>query len=245
MRLQSGDLTAPASLQAGQVLMPSAESIGNSDPPLALPAGKFRRERFKLALALIDQIISKNGQCRIVDLGGLPEYWDELAGDLGDRPFSVEIINLEEPKTQPANPRLSVRAGDACEMAGFTDNAYDLVHSNSVIEHVGTWPSMERFALHARRLAPHLFIQTPYFWFPIEPHFRLPCFNLLPEAWRMRLVMSRACGFFPKMPDPAIAMRAIQGSQLLDRKQMAVLFPDARIEMERWMGLPKSMIAIR
>lgn len=246
MRLQPGDMTASATFQAGAVSLDDDDQHREqAEGPPSLPVGRFRRERFKLALALIDRNIAEHGHCRILDLGGLPEYWDGLAVDLGDRPIKVEIINLEEPKCQPADPRISIRAGDACAMTGFDDESYDLVHSNSVIEHVGTWPNMEQFAFHARRLAPHYFVQTPYFWFPIEPHFRLPYFNLLPESWRMRLVMSRSCGFFPRMPNPAVAMRAIQGSQLLDRKQMSVLFPDARIEMERWLGLPKSMIAIR
>jgi hypothetical protein len=105
---------------------------------------------------------------------------------------------------------------------------------------------MKAMANEIRRLAPAYFVQTPYFWFPIEPHFRSVGFHWLPEAIRARKLMSRKHGFVEKAEHIDEAMRAVQSySYLLDRKMMAGLFPDAQIIFEKFLGLPKSMMAIR
>jgi hypothetical protein len=37
----------------------------------------------------------------------------------------------------------------------------------------------------------------------------------------------------------------VDSIQLLDRRQMRALFPDGAVTTERYLGLPKSLIAIR
>ena len=37
---------------------------------------------------------------------------------------------------------------------------------------------MRAFAAETKRLADNYYIQTPYFWFPIDPHYyRIPLFH--------------------------------------------------------------------
>ena len=130
-------------------------------------------------------------------------------------------------------------------MSEFGDDSFDIVHSNSVIEHVGGWRDMMAMAEEVRRLAPAYFVQTPYFWFPIEPHARTPFLQLLPESMRYRLFLLRRNGYYPKARDVSHAMLLMQDARLLDRTQMRALFPDAHLQIERAFGLIKSMIAIR
>jgi hypothetical protein len=96
-----------------------------------------------------------------------------------------------------------------------------------------------------RRLAPRYFVQTPYFWFPIEPHARFIFLHWLPESWRYRIIMRRRCGFWERQPDVGKAVRQIQSACMIDKRQMHFLFPDADISFERFMGFPKSIIAVR
>jgi hypothetical protein len=94
-------------------------------------------------------------------------------------------------------------------------------------------------------VAPYYYVQTPYFWFPVEPHAIAPFYHWLPNGWRAKLNMAMALGNYPRAKDIGEAMRAVQDAIMLDRAQMAYLFPDATIRFE-WFGpLPKSIMAIR
>jgi hypothetical protein len=127
----------------------------------------------------------------------------------------------------------------------FGDNAFDMVHSNSVLEHVGDWPRMMLFAQEVRRLAPCYFVQTPNFWFPVEPHFMCPFFHWMPEMTRARLLTRVSLGNHPRASDIGAALRSVQSARLLNRAAFGFLFPDARIITERFCLLPKSLIACR
>src|SRR3546814_2616362 len=68
--------------------------------------------------------------------------------------------------------------------------SFDIAHSNSVIEHVITWDNMKNFARETRRVAAWHYVQTPYFWFPVDPHFyKLPFYHWLPRPLRAKLLM--------------------------------------------------------
>src|SRR5262249_25042732 len=151
------------------------------------------------------------------------------------------LVNLT---TSPGTfPGLEVMVGDARRLDQFADLSFDIVHSNSVIEHVGRWDDMAAMAGEVRRLAPRYFVQTPYFWFPIEPHARFPLLHWVPESWRYRIIMKRTCGFWQRQPDLGRAVTTIQSANMIDKQQMQFLFPDAKIVFERFFGFPKSLIA--
>lgn len=211
--------------------------------PETVYRNRFRRARLARFLAIVDAIVAANGRCRVVDLGGNLEYWQGLEDLWGDRPLHLTLVNLSA-ETAP-DSRFICLSGNACDLPQFADNAFDLVHSNSVIEHVGLWSSQRRMAQEVRRLAPHYFVQTPNFWFPLEPHFRMPLIHWLPEPWRAALVMRRACGFYPRARSYDEAQQIIEDARLLNAKAMAALFPDATIEREPFAFLTKSLIAVR
>lgn len=220
-------------------------ALQNYDDPNSL-ASRFRRARARHIVALIEAIASRGKGVRILDLGGRALYWNSLFDrDLLERSgATITLVNLE-PLESDGDPMFVDAPGDATALPQYADNAFDLVHSNSVIEHVGDWPQMEAFARETRRLAPAYYVQTPNHGFPIEPHFSAPFFHWKSEQARARALMTRRHGFCERAGDMGEAMRMVQHARLLDRAQFRFLFPDARWPDEKVLGLTKSLIAVR
>ncbi|MCG6203117.1 class I SAM-dependent methyltransferase [Rhodopseudomonas sp. HC1] len=210
--------------------------------PADVYRNRFRLKRFTRFIAIADEIIARNGTCRIIDVGGNMEHWNALSDLWSDRAIHVTLINLTSEEVLDA--RFVSIAASACDLSQFKDLAFDLVYSNSVIEHVGNWSNQKRMAAEIRRIAPRHYVQTPNFWFPIEPHFRTPFIHWLPEPWRVGIVRARACGFYPRAKNVDEAREILADAQLLDAAAMAELFPDSVIERERFV-LTKSLIAVR
>lgn len=204
---------------------------------------RFRAQRFRLFKEIVDDVLSQKTSCRVLDIGGTQEYWSSFGEEIDFDRVQISLLNLTAPKI--SSSKLVALAGDARNVSQFSDFSFDVVHSNSVIEHVGRWPDMVSMAKEVRRLAARYFVQMPYFWFPIEPHARFPLFHWMPESWRYRILMKRKCGFWQKQADVGDATNAVQSALLLDRRQFQFLFPDSKIVSERFFGLTKSLIAIR
>ena len=205
------------------------------------------RARWRRAVRLgrlITDIASARGGCRIVDLGGEGAYWGLFGLDaLYAQGVRVTLVN---PKPEQVDhPIFTAIEADACDLPGLQAASFDLAHSNSTLEHVGEWPRMRAFAGQLRRLAPAYYVQTPYVWFPIEPHFLALGFHWTPEPMRVRAMMRRRHGHHPQAVDVDEAMEAVRSARLLDRTQFRALFPDAEHATERFAGLPKSLIAVR
>ncbi|QTN19224.1 class I SAM-dependent methyltransferase [Brevundimonas sp. AJA228-03] len=216
----------------------------NTDPNSLVT--RFRRARARRIVDLIQRIHARKGAVSIIDLGGEANYWT-----LFDRAFldACKVrITLVNPGgiDETADPALfEIVDGDACDLPHYADHAFDLVHSNSVIEHVGDWGRMEAFAASCRRLAPAYYVQTPYFWFPVEPHFSAPFFHWRSEQSRARALLKRGHGFSPRARDMGQAMRDVQHARLLDKGQFRFLYPDAVHHDEVVAGMTKSLIAVR
>jgi len=211
--------------------------------PLYSAENRFRVQRFHLFRPIVTQTLADKGICRILDLGGAPSYWEAFGADLDwDR---VQVCTLNVTSSETTHSRITTMVGDARDVSAFPDFSFDVVHSNSVIEHVGRWDDMASMAREIRRLAPRYFVQTPYFWFPIEPHTRFPLFHWMPESLRYRILLKRTCGFWKQRPDVGAATKAVQSALLLDKQQLQFLFPDACIVAERFLGFTKSLVAIR
>lgn len=136
----------------------------------------------------------------------------------------------------------------------FDDAFFDIVYCSSVIEHV-TVPKEEvwslrsgsefrrralarqhEFAAEIRRLGRQYYVQTPYRHFPIESHSWLPGM-----AWLPRPMLVPALRF----TNSFWVKRSQPDWYLLNRREMAQLFPEAEIADEKSMGLTKSLMAIR
>lgn len=205
--------------------------------------GHFRGRRYRLLLerfpALRDYVVC--------DLGGSKHFWWSVSDDV--RPRRVEILNIDEQGMDAAG-----FAGVEFDAGSFhfevydgrhierEDDFFDLVLCNSVIEHV---PPEQRpgLAVEMQRVAPRVFVQTPAKAFPIDPHFVMPLVHWIPRP--LGRLLARV-SIFRLLSGASLAttMRYFDGTQLLTRREMQRLFPDAAIHVERVLGLPKSYIAV-
>ena len=203
----------------------------------------LRRRRFQIFLDLVDRCVAKKGSCRIIDIGGEAGYWDAVNDLVADRPIHVTMVNRKQVEIH--DDRFQSAVGDARGLTSMASMSFDVVHSNSVIEHVGRWQDMLAMAEEVRRLAPAYFVQTPYFWFPIEPHASSLFFHWLPEPLRASMLMRRTRGHWQQAADVSAAVTTLQDASLLDGRMLAALFPDAVIHRERFCGFTKSLMAVR
>lgn len=179
-------------------------------------------------------------QMSVIDLGGTVESWRRVPV----RPKHVHVVNLED-QTGDIPDWAEVDYGDACALPDrIASRHYDLCFSNSVIEHVGGHERRQRFADAIRNLADAYWVQTPYRYFPIEPHYVAPGMQYLPVALRHRYALRWPMSHTRPKDRPG-ALENVLWIELIDRTQMRYYFPDARILNERLFGMTKSMIAIR
>ncbi len=222
-----------------------AQKISDYNNPNSL-GSRWRARRVAPLLELIQAAHAKHGGVRLADIGGTPGYWKILPpGFLTQHNVHITLINLpgSQPPALPGS--FEFVAADACDLSQFPDHAFHIAHSNSVLEHVGDWGRMQQFASEARRVAPAYFVQTPNYWFPVEPHAMTPFFHWLPRPARVWLVQRAALGHWRKAGDAAEAQQIVDSARLLKRAQLATLFPDATLLTERLLGLAKSFVALR
>lgn len=207
---------------------------------------KFRAKRIQPLINLIEQNFKKHGFVNIVDVGGTEIYWNIVPEHyLDDRNVTITVVNLPSANPPEDHGRFRFVGADACNLAMFTNNTFHIAHSNSVVEHVGDWARMIRFANEISRIAEFYFVQTPNYWFPIEPHCMTPFFHWLPKPIRVWLVSHFQLGYWEKANTISQAVASVERIRLLDKIMFQELFGDASIHTERFFLLPKSFVALR
>ena len=176
----------------------------------------------------------------VVDLGGRPSTWENAPV----KPARVHVLNLEPLRTDVPD-WMEVDNADVCELPELiAKRRYDLVFSNSVIEHVGGHERRVRFAESVHSLADRHWVQTPYRYFPIEPHWIAPGMQFLPVTLRTTMAQRWPLAHTPGRTREE-AMKRVLWTELVDRTQMRHYFPDSTLRAERMVGLTKSLIAYK
>ncbi|MEJ2405114.1 MAG: methyltransferase domain-containing protein [Candidatus Thiodiazotropha sp.] len=207
---------------------------------------KLRIKRITPLLKMIESVFNEHGCVNIVDIGGTEKYWNIVHREfLEEFRVKITIINLPGRSLPDNYGPFTFIHGDGCEMSAFDTNSFDIAHSNSVIEHIGDWSKMVVFSNELKRVAKKYFIQTPNYWFPIEPHCMTPFFHWLPKPIRIWLVMHFSLGHWRKANSIDEAVRIIESARLLNKKMLHELFDDAVINTEKLFLLSKSYLCIR
>jgi ubiquinone/menaquinone biosynthesis C-methylase UbiE len=144
-----------------------------------------------------------------------------------------------------SEPGFSSIVGDACNLSGMNDQSFDIVFSNSVIEHLYTKEQQKKMANEVARVGKSYFIQTPNKYFPIEPHWLFPFFQFLPFSIQVFLTQHFTLGNIKKTNNKEAAINLVKEVRLVSKKDFESLFKDAKIYKEKIIGLTKSFTAYK
>ncbi len=201
---------------------------------LHLPLARFFRGR---RLRRFARAFDVSESTTVLDLGGSEYYWAWVA------PLpKVTVANLEARDIR--RERLPWVRADG-RLLPFADRAFDIVFCNSVIEHLPDERSRKLLAGEIARVGRGYCVQTPNRWFPVEPHTLTPGFQFLPRGWQAGLARNFTVWGWLRRPDRVEARGFVESTNLLSAKKLVRLFPDARIDRERFLGLTKSISAVR
>ena len=120
---------------------------------------------------------------------------------------------------------------------------FDLVFSNSVIEHLFTKENQQKMANEVIRVGKNYFIQTPNKYFLIEPHWVFPLFQFLPFSLKVYLTQHFNLGHIPKSESKELAINQVNEIILISKKELKELFTHSEIYTEYFLGLGKSYTA--
>lgn len=179
----------------------------------------------------------------LLDVGGMPCCWTEYEPCVA----RIDVVNTDSIAWDAGaapDHHLQVMRADGCSLP-FDERSYAIAYSNSVIEHVGSAERQAAFAAEIRRVGERVWVQTPAWEFPIEPHYLAPGVHWLPKSWRHWIVLwLTPRGWIDRKP--AAELKAeVDATRLLSRREMQRLFPDCEILTERVLGWPKAHIAVR
>jgi hypothetical protein len=182
-------------------------------------------------LAQFIRSVNPPPNAKILDLGGLPSMWGDAASK-----FDITIVNLPDALSEEQHKPGPCRMveGNATNLRNlFADQSFDIVFSNSVVEHVGDEHQQLAFAREVVRLGKSYWIQTPSNHFPIEPHTGVFLYWQMTEERRQKLQAKWA----KTMP---LWVEMVRGTTILTRSQMSSLFPDSKVFTEHKFGFEKS-----
>jgi hypothetical protein len=200
-------------------------------------ASRLRQKRYEFFKNLATSV---GRPSKILDVGGTQTIWERI-GFADQKDIQITILNIVPVQIDHSN--MTSIVGSACSMSQFNDKEFDIVFSNSVIEHVGGDQEVRSMANEIRRVGKSYYVQTPNRYFPVEPHFVFPMFQFLPIAVRAALVHTFPLGWFPRIADRKEAEAVVRSVNLLSKRQVRSLFPDANTAEERLFGMTKSIQA--
>jgi hypothetical protein len=187
---------------------------------------KSRMDKFK------DIFYSKK-ESIILDVGGLIENWKLIKGF-----HRIIILNIHLPPPGYQLDGAIWIVGDGTKLP-FKKNTFEVVYSNSVIEHLNDLKSQQEFAEEIRRVGVNYFVQTPNKYFFVEQHFLLPFIHFFPKS--LQRMVARKLDKLGLVYGEDL----LTSIKLLSYNDLRRLFPDSVIIREKVFFMTKSLIAIK
>ena len=199
------------------------ESLGNY----------FRTKRFDF---FFHRIKSMNKPISILDLGGKVNFW-ENRGLTGNNNYKITVLNIESEISDYSN--IKTVNGNVLKLKDFKENSFDIVFSNSVIEHLYNFENQKKMAGEVLRIGKNHIIQTPNKYFFIEPHYMIPFFQFLPKKIQFKILTKTRFSRLKKWNEQ-LARNYTEEIRLMTQKELKEIFPKSSIFYEKFLGMTKS-----
>lgn len=194
----------------------------------------FQKQMRKSRMALFVEKVQPVKNMKILDLGGTSEIWDFV-----DVPLNITCLNLSintKMINYTTHHNIVFIEGDACNLSEFEYGDFDLVFSNSVIEHVGGKEKQTKFCDEVKRISDKYWIQTPHKNFPIEAHCGMLFWWYYPD-WLKQYFIN---GWSKKLP---AWTNMVVTTTFIDKENLRKMLPNSQILIENYLIFPKSIIA--
>jgi SAM-dependent methyltransferase len=191
---------------------------------------RFRKSRYR---RLEEELGLRQVAGLILDLGGGPASFFSARYPFPERIVLVERVPALAQQARDRVPQIKAVVADGLCLP-FRNGCIAATVCNSVIEHVADAGAL---AEEIQRVSSAYFVQTPNGRFPLEMHAEVPIpfYRWLPCAPFRRLICWLFRGDF----------NYVESVRYLSADELARLFPAARIDRERFLGLTKSLYAVR
>jgi hypothetical protein len=198
--------------------------------------GKGRARRWKRFVARFPDL----AEMSVLDLGGAPIAWKNALV----QPAHVTCVNRQD-MSQDATATISVVTSDVFALPATTLRTnYDLVYCSSLIEHVGGPGKRKELAMIIQSICTDHWVQAPYRYFPIEPHWVFPFFQFLPLQTKAAISRHWDAGGYTAKQNRESSVELALEVDLPSVTEFRYLFPASELIIERLAGLPKSLIAV-
>jgi hypothetical protein len=153
-----------------------------------------------------------------------------------------DSVHADDEITLPNIRRLSA---DVLTFKSEDYKDFDIIFSNSLIEHLRNIEAQTKFAATIVESAQPYFLQTPNKFSPIDPHFPrpyVPFFAAYPRPVQARLLTWSGLGSGGRQPTYEASLARLDHYAPLSKATMQRLFPNAEMVIERPLGIPMSIV---
>ncbi len=198
----------------------------------------------KKRVELFFQTFKPSEQTSILDIGGTIDFWEFYA--TYPRRLNITILNLRYPTIEGKVYRNNYQFIQANALSlPFRNKSFDIVFSNSLIDHLYSFENQEKFASEVDRVSNNYFIQTGNKNFPYEPHYLTPFINYLSKNMQKKIVRNFTFWGLLARPTSEQVNSIVDEIILSTKSEFKSLFPDALIMEQKILAMVKSFIAIK
>jgi SAM-dependent methyltransferase len=197
-------------------------------------------------LELFNKLMNPTKEMKILDIGAEINPTNEnIIQFIDGYPWNnnVSAINLSPEHISLIKqyyPEVDARVGDACALP-WEDKHFDIVYSNAVIEHLGSFENQKKMAAEVMRVGKSWFITTPNRWYPFEFHMRLPFVTWLPRNGYIRFGQLISYNHVERKYMTGIKR---DGLRLITAKELKHCFPSSRIIKQRVTFMAETLICV-